>query len=57
MRDGQYRTFAWQTILVGHRLYSNARDITEERRQKVALRAADARMRMVLEAVDGVGGL
>jgi PAS domain S-box-containing protein len=54
-RDGEYRTLAWQTTLVGDRLYSNARDITEERRQQAAVRAADARTRMVLEAMEGVG--
>ncbi|MEG3176055.1 PAS domain-containing protein [Sphingomonas sp. RB3P16] len=54
-RDGSYRTFAWQTTLVGNRLYTNARDVTEERRQQAAVRAADARTRMVLEAMEGVG--
>ncbi|TPG56105.1 PAS domain-containing protein [Sphingomonas glacialis] len=54
-RDGGYRTFAWQTILVGDRIYTNARDITEERRQEAALRAADARTRIVLDAMEGVG--
>ncbi|WP_010183636.1 PAS domain-containing protein [Sphingomonas sp. PAMC 26605] len=54
-RDGGYRTFAWQTTLVGDRLYSTARDITEERRHQAARRAADAQTRMVLSAMDGVG--
>ena len=54
-RDGGYRIFAWQTTLVGDRLYTNARDITEERRQQAALRAADARTRIVLNAMEGIG--
>ena len=54
-RDGAYRTFAWQTTLVGERLYTNARDVTEERRQQAALIAAEKRTRMVLEAMDGMG--
>ena len=54
-RDGSYRTLAWQTILFGDRLYTNARDVTEERRQQAALIAAEKRTRMVLEAMDGMG--
>lgn len=54
-RDGSYRTLAWQTILFDHRLYTNARDVTEERRQQAALVAAEKRTRMVLEAMDGMG--
>ncbi|MFA6123943.1 PAS domain-containing protein [Sphingomonas sp.] len=52
---GDYRTFAWQTTLFGDRLYTNARDITEERRQQSELLAAETRTRMVLQAMDGVG--
>ncbi|WP_404367935.1 PAS domain-containing protein [Sphingomonas sp. MMS24-J45] len=54
-RDGSYRTLAWQTILFDDRLYTNARDVTEERRQQAALVAAEKRTRMVLEAMDGMG--
>ncbi|WP_353205499.1 PAS domain-containing protein, partial [Sphingomonas sp.] len=54
-RDGSYRTLAWQTILFDDRLYTNARDVTEERRQQAALIAAEKRTRIVLEAMDGVG--
>ncbi|GGA57920.1 hypothetical protein GCM10011395_30360 [Sphingomonas psychrolutea] len=54
-RDGSYRTLAWQTILFDDRLYTNARDVTEERRQQAALIAAEKRTRMVLEAMDGMG--
>ncbi len=54
-RDGSYRTLAWQTILFDDRLYTNARDVTEERRQQAALIAAEKRTRLVLEAMDGVG--
>ena len=54
-RDGGYRTLAWQTILFDDRLYTNARDVTEERRQQAALVAAEKRTRMVLEAMDGIG--
>ena len=54
-RDGSYRTLAWQTILFDGRLYTNARDVTEERRQQAALVAAEKRTRIVLEAMDGMG--
>ncbi len=54
-RDGGYRTFAWQTTQFGDRLYTNARDVTEERRQQAARRTADARTRIVLNAMEGVG--
>lgn len=54
-RAGDYRTFAWQTTLFGDRLYTSARDITEERRQHQELLAAETRTRMVLQAMDGVG--
>lgn len=54
-RDGSYRTLAWQTILFDDRLYTNARDVTEERRQHAALITAEKRTRMVLEAMDGMG--
>ena len=52
--DGSYRTLAWKATLVGNRIYTNARDVTEERRQQAALLAAEERTRLVIEAMDGV---
>ena len=54
-KDGEYRTLSWQATLVGARIYTNARDVTEERRQQAALLAAEERTRLVLEAMEGVG--
>ena len=54
-RDGDYRHLAWTATLVEGRLYTTARDVTQERRQQAALRAAEERTRLVLGAMDGVG--
>ena len=54
-RDGEYRVLSWQATMLGDRIYTNARDVTEERRQQAALLAAEERSRLVLEAMDGVG--
>jgi len=54
-RDGDYRNLVWTATLVDGRLYTTARDVTPERRQQAALRAAEERTRLVLGAMDGVG--
>ena len=54
-RDGDYRHLAWTATTVDGRLYTTARDVTHERRQQVALQAAEERTRLVLGAMDGVG--
>jgi len=54
-RDGDYRHLAWTATMVDRRLYTTARDVTRERRQQAALRAAEERTRLVLGAMDGVG--
>src|SRR3569833_2725274 len=52
-RDGGYRHLAWTATLVDGRLYSTARDVTEERRQQAALQAAEERTRLVLGTKEG----
>jgi PAS domain S-box-containing protein len=52
---GEYRRLAWQGTRVNDRIYTVARDVTEERRQQAALLAAEERTRLVLEAMEGVG--
>ncbi len=54
-RSGEYRHLSWTATLVDGRLYAIARDVTDERRQQAALRAAEERTRLVLGAMDGVG--
>ncbi len=54
-RDGEYRFLSWTATLAEGRLYAIARDVTEERRQQAALRAAEQRTQLVLGAMDGVG--
>ncbi|MDH7974829.1 PAS domain-containing protein [Sphingomonas sp. AR_OL41] len=54
-RDGEYRYLSWTATLAERRLYAIARDVTEERRQQAALRAAEQRTQLVLGAMDGVG--
>jgi PAS domain S-box-containing protein len=54
-REGDYRYLSWTATLAEGRLYAIARDVTEERRQQAALRAAEERTRLVLGAMDGVG--
>ncbi|MDO7840880.1 PAS domain S-box protein [Sphingomonas immobilis] len=52
---GDYRRLAWQGTRINDRVYTIARDVTEERQQQAALLAAEERTRLVLEAMEGVG--
>lgn len=44
-KDGAYRWFSWTSVPEGNRFYSVARDVTQDREQAKALRAAEDALR------------
>lgn len=54
-QDGSYSTLSWTAVPHEGQLYCTARDITEEMERDAALRLAEARTRLALSAINGVG--
>ena len=54
-RAGEYRLLSWTAVPFEGRIYSVARDVTEERAREAALRDSQDFARLALQSVGGVG--